>query len=310
MHFAEGKLKNQKNLKRSKFEFSVKWKKLKRASNLERMTKTLCRRYRMLLFLKNLYLSQNLHHTSSHSYACTLCKKDFKRFSTWRLHTISVHLSQKRKLQGQRSKVKVLLKEVKGQNKKRKPSGECLLCTECGSAYSLRKTLKFHLMQVHHMSLSQVEMNSALLVNCEIEGCHFASIDYGELERHAKLEHPDVKYKCTHCQRPRMFHLKAMLDKHVMKVHGNKPIFSCTQCGQEFVKYVHQQEHERDQHGIQHSVKLFRCDVEGCEYETVRKFFLEKHKRIGHTEHKCPHCNLVVKTGDTLQNHIRFNDAP
>ncbi|XP_071115497.1 uncharacterized protein [Haliotis cracherodii] len=304
VHLAEGKLPNQKNLKQIRYEFSVKRKELKRASHLGRMTKALCSRYHILLLLKDLYLSQNLHKTTSQSYRCTLCRKDFKRFSTWRLHTISVHLCQKRKLQGQRSKVKVLLKDVKGQ-KKKKPSGECLLCTECGSVYSLRKTLKFHLMQVHHMLPSQVEMNSALLVSCEIDSCHFASIDYGELERHAKLEHPDVKYKCTHCQRPRMFHLKAMLDKHVTKVHGNKPIFSCTQCGQQFVKYVHQQEHERDQHGVQHSVKLFRCDVEGCEYETVRKFFLEKHKRIGHTEHKCPHCNIVVKTGDTLQNHIR-----
>ncbi|XP_046560949.1 uncharacterized protein LOC124269985 [Haliotis rubra] len=141
------------------------------------------------------------------------------------------------------------------------------------------------------------------MVKCSVKGCSFAGYSTRAVNKHMHDTH--LNMECSYC----MFACsnKEELERHIAERHERKKArqYSCSSCGKKFSKAIHHRTHEQSHHGIDHNMKEYKCEVEGCEFRTLAKHNYFKHK-MTHQEkmYSCQYCGIKIRTMDYLQRHI------
>ncbi|XP_046362470.2 uncharacterized protein LOC124139453 [Haliotis rufescens] len=141
------------------------------------------------------------------------------------------------------------------------------------------------------------------MVKCSVKGCSFAGYSTRAVNKHMHDTH--LNMECSYC----MFACsnKEELERHIAERHERKKArqYSCSSCGKKFSKAIHHRTHEQSHHGINHNMKEYKCEVEGCEFRTLAKHNYFKHK-MTHQEkmYSCQYCGIKIRTMDYLQRHI------
>ncbi|OWF50868.1 zinc finger protein 813-like [Mizuhopecten yessoensis] len=168
-------------------------------------------------------------------------------------------------------------------------------CAACKTTFSLPRQLKAHKEQAHPERIR--------CFKCEN---HPTFSTVSELENHRRNQHVrDQTIRCRICRE--IFETKEAKNNHVKTVHPCGK--NCPECNTKFDNWKHLVDHRNHKHDVPFEVnkyEIFRCDIEGCDYQTVDKYRFLCHKRdvhCGDRTHTCHTCNSTFKSQRALKSH-------
>lgn len=244
----------------------------------------------------------NSHIAKSHTeellspFVCKICKKRFTAETTFQNHML-IHSEEKNhecdthgKKFHQKSALHSLIHVHSGINQH---SEKRFMCDLCEMRFSLRISLKMHIMKIHREEKSRPFV-------CEI--CQKGFPVKSNLEEHLLIHSGEKKYECDICRKK--FHEKSTLLHHIRVVHSE-----IKQRSEEHMDNVHTKEKampfvsETYEEGfsvetsleedmlIPSAEKNHECDI--CEKKFRFKSVLLRHIRGVHARLKCPYAKPV-----------------
>ncbi|XP_067928477.1 zinc finger and BTB domain-containing protein 41-like isoform X2 [Watersipora subatra] len=185
-------------------------------------------------------------------------------------------------------------------------------CPDCHFQTLRKRDLSRHKYVVHTDHESRGEPRG---VPCEICGkCvlptsmifHMAAV-HGSDDVPAQVKARTAKVPCHVCGKE--FRGEVNLQRHIKCVHSKIKEQLCHLCSQSFFAKRELQLHMFANHKINISnMKVFKCPVEGCTYETLARRHLHIHSSV-HTVTKdftCEHCGKAFKSKPALSQHLRI----
>ncbi|XP_035916576.1 zinc finger protein 2 isoform X1 [Anopheles stephensi] len=170
-------------------------------------------------------------------------------------------------------------------------------CDQCASAFRFPGALR------SHKILHQKE----LPFKCDVCGKEFRFEN--SLRVHKRLHSGVKQFKCDICERE--FATKAPMLRH-MKVHNNGREMACVVCGMVYYKKVDLEIHQSKEHSHHESVAgkvkpIYSC--EQCGKEFIKKSNLKAHSYIHEEVYRfaCKLCNQSFKQHAGLRNHMINN---
>lgn len=209
------------------------------------------------------------HQTIQDSFSCILCNKTFKNRSKLSEH-VRVHLKD-----------------------------EMQKCRECYKLFPSASLLQSHINRVH--SMAAVNEPEIFCVHCDKSFTTRKS--FSEHNRYFHNNKPTAKLRCSMCDFST--HKSSSLKSH-LETHSLGKQLTCLIC-QKFTCKRHSElkRHKKLRHAEIKPDKVFKCS--DCDYETVFKQHLERHRQgihLNDTRYYCPACNYSSTAQDNLRKHI------
>jgi len=167
-------------------------------------------------------------------------------------------------------------------------------CAQCEETFRLQSVLKRHITLEHGLvqvlpcpKCAETFTRSSALQD-HIEDKHIQDTRTTEGAR--------VTYTCTECGEE--FIRRALLRQHERRVHR---IFACLQCDGSFNTAIKLNMHIRSRHAEQ------PCVCEQCGMKCLNESRLEKHKttHTGEKKHACLQCNKMFRSANSLSGHTQ-----
>ncbi|XP_055372852.1 putative zinc finger protein 66 isoform X2 [Condylostylus longicornis] len=165
-------------------------------------------------------------------------------------------------------------------------------CEECHMKFVRESNYAYHLKKAHNVVKP--------ILPCNI--CGKVCKTKQKLKFHMELHLPPEErekllFKCPEC--PQKFTQNGAMRSHVRAQHHFEKPFICEQCGKKFSSQTNLWSHRRSHDDKNH----LTCPK--CPKVFKNKFRLRVHMR-GHNDscHPCSICGLILKTMNTLKNHM------
>ena len=130
--------------------------------------------------------------------------------------------------------------------------------------------------------------------------CEFKSGLVTDIEKHQRVEHPDVSLNCEDCKY--FTFSNDNLRMHLKYEHKNIRKYKCEDCEYETNRPQNLREHKLSNHEVRERVQCSECDISLCSTKN-----LKKHVRIVHRKNCnlfiCPNCDFETKYRNTLEKH-------
>ena len=122
------------------------------------------------------------------------------------------------------------------------------------------------------------------------------------LKSHVLNVHQKVRYPCDQCSHQAA--TKFRLKEHILAEHEGKRYY-CDQCSYAAPTQGYLAGHIRNNHGEREPV-LYKCDVDGCKYQSKQKVNLKKHKEAIHMKIKysCTLCPSQWSQEGHMKKHM------
>ena len=171
------------------------------------------------------------------------------------------------------------------------------ICSDCGSAFSRYRTLRYHMNNVHTTNKERFKCNK----------CPYTSASKSNLKIHVDRVHEKKKnHVCVECGHAVLS--KSDLRKHIKNVHAKIKNHMCRECGFAFARRfslhthmesvhkltIHYTSHDKEDVRDVHEKKLVQSDNVEVPPESHRK----------QTADKCEECGKVFNTKTGLKQHM------
>ena len=117
------------------------------------------------------------------------------------------------------------------------------------------------------------------------------------------------KHRCNHCEKPKYFSSKKVLERHILTVHDDMKPYKCDLCEMAYGQSGYLNQHKRKAHdnNFKKEVSFEDCKICG---KTIKACFMPRHIKQSHEENrpkinwKCEYCGKEYGFRSKLQAHV------
>eukprot|EP00088_Acartia_fossae_P047302 TRINITY_DN5128_c1_g1_i3.p1 TRINITY_DN5128_c1_g1~~TRINITY_DN5128_c1_g1_i3.p1 ORF type:complete len:552 (+),score=61.77 TRINITY_DN5128_c1_g1_i3:30-1685(+) len=246
-------------------------------------------------------------------------KKDLKRKrSLLRVNNGQINMTSSCHVQGDKDPLSTESVELdKKPQPKSNPDAKPYLCTVCGQAFHMQKTMESHCETEHPDATFKCEL------------CEKIFKTRKRLRYHLHITHTEKPKICPHCGKK--YKTKKDFEIHIEQHATEKP-FSCDVCSKPFAGEralnYHKRTHTKDKslqtcktcgksvinlvdhNYIVHSdEKRYKCDQCGAAYKRMELLKFHMNTHTGERPYKCDKCEKSYNRPVTLKNHLLTHNS-
>ena len=173
-------------------------------------------------------------------------------------------------------------------------------CEICEKHFKRRDHFKQH--KLNHL---KEPAKLTKMTQIEPQTCSICGASVVHLYQHINQIHstkPSKKYKCDHCDY--RTHIKSVFERHIDTVHLKKMEYTCYICTKNFSLQLTLDLHLHSVHSEKTDLKEYKCEF--CDYKTVRKVDIGRHK-MTHLDlpasFHCDICGKFYKSARLVKQH-------
>ncbi len=298
------------------------------------------------------------HTDQKHAYTCTVCSARFteersrqhheKRHSkgahndAWYECSIcpAMFMDEQKRQQHESKHCKSLTKDTyiykcgmcpaKFTDEKKKQLHEIGHSVPLSEGAALRQDPYFGIDPKYHSFIDTLKLSSSKKMACPEDGCS-KLLMARDLYSHLRIHTQSEPFHCCFCEAK--FSYPRSLQRHLQAVHLDIRDFTCTKCGESFIRNSHLVSHMTRRHGTddgeesmcdvcgetftakhwfkqhkhKHTDKKYTCSEQGCHFKTRIAQVLKQHVISVHTVQRpypCSQCSYASKSPRYLRKHI------